>query len=146
MRVYLVRHAEAELGSPDQLRPLTAQGRQDALSLAKRLSSHHLKINAIHHSKLLRAKQTAEVMAETLAVNCLIESDGLAPNDKVIFWFKQLNQSADDMMLVGHMPFMSLLVEHLTDHQDTVIFNSPQMVCLERSESEEWQLMWKEGA
>ncbi len=146
MRVYLVRHAEAEQGSPDELRPLTSQGRVAALSLAEKLSTHHLKIKNIYHSKLVRAAQTAAIFAHTLDIKNISVSSGLSPNDNPSEWSKKIEALDEDIMLVGHMPFMSLLVENLSCHEDTVIFSSPQMACLEKKEPGIWRVLWKEGA
>src|SRR5439155_1467624 len=39
MRLYMVRHAEAEPGDPDDLRQLTPEGRAQARALGKRLAA-----------------------------------------------------------------------------------------------------------
>ena len=43
MRLYLVRHAEAASGEPDDLRPLTASGREAARALATQLAAEGLR-------------------------------------------------------------------------------------------------------
>lgn len=145
MRVYLVRHAEAEQGSPDELRQLTKRGIEDAVLLGKKLSTHQLKINSIVHSGLSRAKQTAELIAQQLEVTNIKEESDLKPNASTNKWSSRLEKVQSDMMIVGHMPYMSLLVENLTCHQDTVIFHSPQVVCLEKQREGTWRVLWKEG-
>ena len=42
MRVFLVRHAEAAPGDPDELRPLTGAGRAAARALGERLAEERL--------------------------------------------------------------------------------------------------------
>lgn len=63
--VYLVRHGEqqdAEHGMPDG--PLSARGRRQAALIADRLSG--VPLDAVWHSPLQRAAQTAEIVAERL--------------------------------------------------------------------------------
>lgn len=58
MRLVLVRHAEAAPGEPDELRPLTARGRDQARELGGRLP----RPDAILTSPLLRARETASLL------------------------------------------------------------------------------------
>ena len=53
MRLFLVRHAEAAPGDPDDLRPLTPGGRDTARELAARLAAEQPE--AVLTSPLLRA-------------------------------------------------------------------------------------------
>jgi phosphohistidine phosphatase len=65
VRVYLVRHAEAAPGSPDELRALTAAGRETARALGARLADEG-RIDAVLSSPLLRARETAEAIAQAV--------------------------------------------------------------------------------
>jgi phosphohistidine phosphatase len=67
MQVYLVRHAHAAPGSPDALRPLTAEGRRTARRLGERLRDE-AEVEAVLTSPLLRARQTAEAIAKAVGV------------------------------------------------------------------------------
>ena len=62
MRVYLVRHAEAAPGEPDELRPLTAAGHEAARALGERLAAE-ARVDAVLSSPLLRARETAAAIA-----------------------------------------------------------------------------------
>jgi phosphohistidine phosphatase len=62
MRLVIVRHAEAAAGHPDELRPLTAEGRAQARRLGERLRRDGLAPDAIVCSPLLRARETASAL------------------------------------------------------------------------------------
>ncbi|HYX89792.1 MAG TPA: phosphohistidine phosphatase SixA [Gaiellaceae bacterium] len=63
MQLYLVRHAEAASGEPDELRPLTREGREAARELGRRLAAEGVRPDAILTSPLLRARETAAELA-----------------------------------------------------------------------------------
>ena len=63
VRLVIVRHAEAASGEPDELRPLTAAGRDTARVLGKRLADEGLVPDAVLTSPLLRARETARELA-----------------------------------------------------------------------------------
>jgi len=54
VRLFVVRHAEAAPGEPDELRPLTDAGRASARALGDRLGE--LGVDAVVTSPLLRAR------------------------------------------------------------------------------------------
>ncbi len=63
MQLYLVRHAEAADGEPDELRPLTAEGRRAARELGERLAAEGIQPDAVLTSPLLRARETGAELA-----------------------------------------------------------------------------------
>jgi phosphohistidine phosphatase len=78
VRVYLCRHAKAAPGEPDELRELTGKGRRQAEELAERLAAAAEPPVLVLTSPLVRARQTAEPVAELLACELLVR-DELAP-------------------------------------------------------------------
>ena len=68
MRLYLVRHAHAAPGEPDELRALTPEGRRDARSLGELLAAEGVRPDAILSSPLLRARETAEELGRATGV------------------------------------------------------------------------------
>src|SRR5205823_10077747 len=62
MRLYLVRHAESAPGTPEELRTLTAEGREQARRLGERLRADGVAPDAIVTSPLLRARETADAL------------------------------------------------------------------------------------
>ncbi|MBV8149574.1 MAG: histidine phosphatase family protein, partial [Candidatus Eremiobacteraeota bacterium] len=68
MIVYFVRHGAAvdaqEWSGSDDNRPLTQKGRDRMERVGERLEDLEIEADAIVTSPLLRAKQTAEILAE----------------------------------------------------------------------------------
>ena len=67
MRLFLVRHAEAAAGDPDELRPLTPGGRGTAREIGARLAAEQPQ--AVLSSPLLRARETAVAIAEAAGLD-----------------------------------------------------------------------------
>ncbi|HXG77536.1 MAG TPA: histidine phosphatase family protein [Gaiellaceae bacterium] len=78
MLVFLVRHAHADPGEPDDLRPLSPRGEQEARALAERLAAHRTPPRLVLTSPLLRARQTARAIAEAARAELRVE-ERLAP-------------------------------------------------------------------
>src|SRR5258708_7047377 len=111
MRLFLVRHAEAAPGEPDELRPLTPAGRTVARDLGERLSSEHP--DAVISSPLLRARETAEQIAR--AADLTPEADErLAPGASADDLTAAVAGRGKTVIAVGHQPDCSAIVLALT--------------------------------
>jgi phosphohistidine phosphatase SixA len=107
MRLFLVRHAEAAPGEPDELRPLTPAGRAVARDLGERLATEH--VDAVVSSPLLRARETAEQIAR--AVGLTPEADErLAPGASAEDLKAAIADRGDTVVAVGHQPDCSAIV------------------------------------
>ena len=104
MRLYLVQHGEAKPESEDPDRPLTDQGAADVRKVAA--GAAVVGAARIIHSGKTRARQTAEIWAQTLGVP-IDASDGLSPNDDPAIWAGRTGE--EDLMLVGHLPHLARL-------------------------------------
>ena len=62
-----MRHGEALSGTPDGRRPLSQRGRDEVIALAQLASARGVAVAWIYHSGILRAQQTAELVAAVLA-------------------------------------------------------------------------------
>jgi phosphohistidine phosphatase SixA len=111
VRVFIVRHAEAKPGEPDELRPLTESGRAAARALARRLASEGPK--AVLSSPLLRARETAEPIAEAAGVEPRTH-ERLAPGASVDDLRAALDGVAGPVVVVGHQPDCSEILLALT--------------------------------
>ena len=66
-QLFLIRHAKSSWDSPtlkDIDRPLNERGKKDAPSMAKRLASQKIKLDALFSSNANRALSTAQCFAE----------------------------------------------------------------------------------
>ena len=100
MRVLIVRHAEAAPGTPDELRTLTAAGREQAQRLGVELRKSGFTPDAVVTSPLLRAQETAAALALAPATVDERLAPGAGPAD--------LRAAAagrgETVVLVGHQP------------------------------------------
>ena len=146
MHLYLVQHAEALPKEEDPQRPLSNQGRADIRKVAAFLGIRGIHVSRILHSGKLRARQTAEALAELLHPSGDISpTDGLAPLDEPTVWAERLTELDENLMLVGHLPHLdklaALLVTGNAD-QPVVMFKPGGVVCLERDDEDRWSLRW----
>jgi phosphohistidine phosphatase len=103
MRVYLVRHAEAEPGEPDELRALTAHGRWQAKELGERFARRDIRPEAIVSSPLLRARQTAEAIAANAGVSAETD-ERLAPGATADDLRAVVAERGETIIAIGHQP------------------------------------------
>jgi phosphohistidine phosphatase len=113
--LYLIRHADAVDLHPDQARPLSDRGRAQVKTLAKFLErSEAFSPDEIWHSSLVRANETAKLLAKELrfAGPCH-EVPGLKPEDDPREIARKLAKLDRSVALVGHEPHMSALASLL---------------------------------
>jgi phosphohistidine phosphatase len=146
MFIYLVQHADSKKEEEDPARPLSEKGLQDIIKVASYLSLLNIVVDKIFHSKKLRAKQTADVLSQTLKPSKgATEIDGLAPMDDPGIWAERLKDLKNDVILVGHLPHMARLASLLltgNPDKNIVSFRMAGIVCLKRDENSLWSLQW----
>lgn len=111
--VYLCRHARAAPGDPDELRPLTPEGADDARRLGERLAGLPSPPTVVLTSPLLRARQTAEAIARASGVELRIEPL-LAPGASAERFREAVAAWAPPVATVGHQPDCSEIALVLT--------------------------------
>jgi phosphohistidine phosphatase len=120
MDIYIVRHGIAEDVAPggggDAARALTAEGRQKMKKAAKGFAKLEPKIDRIFASPLVRAKQTAEILASALKKQ-VEELKELAPAHSPSQVCERLMsiKKSGNVMLVGHEPNCSELASYLLE-------------------------------
>ena len=111
--LWLLRHAEAEDGLPDDERPLTERGTMQADAAGRALAVLGIHLDACLSSPKLRAVQTAERACEPLGVPVTVEP--ILSGEP--FDVRELTAGLGDVLLVGHDPSFSLLLHDLTGAQ-----------------------------
>jgi phosphohistidine phosphatase len=99
VRIFLVRHAHAAPGEPDELRSLSDRGREEARALGERLDA--AAPDLVVTSPLLRARETAAAIASATGAELRID-DRLAPGATA----EDVVAVADSgtVVVVGHQP------------------------------------------
>ena len=115
MKCYFLRHgiaADAEhWEGRDDDRPLTREGKARMAREAKTIAALSPDLDAIVSSPLLRARQTAEIVAEALEMR--VETDarlGIGFDLRALRAILGERREAAALLLVGHEPGMSLTI------------------------------------
>jgi len=150
VKLYLLRHAKAEDGVNDALRPLCPEGRKAVLKLAEFLCARKLLTTVpVWHSRFLRSEQTAKLLAETMGwkSTALKACDGILPNDSPLSFVPLMEKATRDLLIVGHEPHLGKLASVLlSGHVTPTLFHVKKcaLLCLERREKGgHWQLRWQ---
>ena len=116
MDLFVLRHGKASQSSenPDDImRALTGSGRKEIRAIARWLRRGDVRFNAIASSPLIRASETAGIVARILdAKDKLVIWDDLAPGgdpDSICYHAAQVGDDAQ-VLIVGHEPDLSSLI------------------------------------
>ena len=122
MELYVLRHAiaeerDSERFPDDSLRPLTDRGREKMRRIAAGIKRLGVEFDEILSSRYVRARQTAEIVAEVYSFRRKIGRIELLEPDRdpkdLIRMLKQKYRKADSLMLVGHEPHLGHLISEL---------------------------------
>jgi phosphohistidine phosphatase len=111
--LWLLRHAEAVDGIPDDERELTERGIRQATDAGRALRAIGASIEVCLSSPKVRARQTAELVCQELGVD--VETDRRLSGQPVDV--EELTAGRGDVLLVGHDPSFTLLLHELTGAQ-----------------------------
>jgi phosphohistidine phosphatase len=146
MFLYLVRHGEAMKGVEDAARGLTDKGMREVSLVAAYARDRHITVGAIYHSGKKRALQTSTIFSEHLKPGKgIFETDGLAPMDEPEKWVKRIAGTVEDIMLIGHLPYLSRFAGLLLcgDKENMHLdFKTGGVACLQRFDDGRWVLEW----
>ena len=148
LRCYLVRHGEAVSAAVDPHRPLSARGRAEVAEVGRLAVSRNVKVAEIRHSGILRAQQTAAMLAGYLQPTGGVRpSDGLLPEDDPEFVRMELEAALQPILLVGHMPFLGRLTSLLMsgDAERLPAGFSPATMVYCAKVGANWRLQWQIG-
>ncbi len=111
--LWLLRHADAADGVPDDERPLTERGIQQARDAGLALQAIRASLDTCLASPKLRAQQTAQLACAPLGIE--VETEPRLSGEP--FDLGELIAGRGDTLLVGHDPSFSLLLHDLTGAQ-----------------------------
>jgi phosphohistidine phosphatase len=119
--LYLLRHAHSidkQPGQPDKERDLSAAGIKECFQMGGYLSKKRVRIDVIFSSSATRAKETTQLIADTIKYDPEKISTEDALYDASVRTFLEFINNIDDgfnaVMCVGHNPVISYLAEFLT--------------------------------
>ena len=121
MNLYLMRHgiavaADDPASTDDNERPLTGKGIKRMRRAARGLARLEIPFDGILTSPLLRARQTAEIVASALRLETHLEAiSSLAPDstvDHLLFGLTRY-QDRKHLLLVGHEPLLGHTISAL---------------------------------
>jgi phosphohistidine phosphatase len=125
MKTLLVlRHAKSSWNDPaldDHERPLTTRGRRDALRMGELVQKHGLIPDVVLSSDAVRARLTAEAVAEAVRYAGEILLDPrlyMASPADILSLLSTAGENAETVMIVGHNPGLEKLVEQLTGERE----------------------------
>ena len=129
LELYIIRHGVAAERGPDypddSKRPLTGGGMSKLRKAAKALNALDVGFDLIITSPLVRTKQTAEIVAETLSGKPPVTtSDSLAPAGTPAAVMQELAKHARKarIALVGHEPNLGELAARLIGARSPIEF------------------------
>jgi phosphohistidine phosphatase len=103
VRLFIVRHAEAALGQPDDHRPITHAGREQARRLGRQFAVTGVRPDAVLSSPLLRARETAAEIAKAVGVEAEPD-ERLAPGADPDDIRAATAGRGETVVVVGHQP------------------------------------------
>jgi phosphohistidine phosphatase len=146
MALYLVQHGKSLSKNVDIHEGLSEEGIAEVKRIAGVAAQYGINVSKILHSGKTRARQTAQIFASFLNVrNEIEESEGMKPLDDVVRFAEKINAS-DNIMLVGHLPFLEKLTSYLvvgSDEKSVFKFQNGGIVCLDKEpDSQSWIIKW----
>jgi phosphohistidine phosphatase len=116
VELFILRHGKAETpgkGMTDADRRLTGKGRSEIAAVAQWMASEDYLFDVIATSPLVRARETAAIVADTLGEpNNVVTWKCLVPGGDPDEVCREISRFAEDnlILLVGHEPLLSTLV------------------------------------
>jgi phosphohistidine phosphatase len=135
MAVYLVQHGKSLSKAQDPEKGLSKDGKLETERIAGVAKGYRVKVSQILHSGKKRACETAEILNSTLSpLNGLEACKGMNPMDDVCTFADHLVLD-ENIMLVGHLPFLERLIGLLVcGDPDRMVFKlqNSGILCIDR--------------
>jgi phosphohistidine phosphatase len=140
-----MRHGEAVSGVADWQRPLSDRGRAQTTAMAQCARGRGVAVAWVYHSGILRAQQTAELVAAVLPPEQGVRQiSGLCPDDDPFIIKAEVDTISQSVLLVSHLPFLSRLAGLMTTGETkrpVIEFAPATLVCLSR-QANRWKFNW----
>lgn len=131
MKLYILRHGDAGVRGDsaypnDDERPLSSKGIKRTEELARQLKRWKIEFDVIMTSPLVRARETAEIVARGLREKDLVVlSEQLAPSGDLTKLVQEVNAmlpTPQSVLWVGHEPSLGHIISRLcTSHADLAL-------------------------
>lgn len=116
-KLLLMRHAKsswADPDIPDHERPLKKRGRKDAETMGKMLKTKGMEPDLIMSSTAVRAKETAEILAETCKCKkeiIFLDSLYMAEPADILHAIEKHGKDKKVIMVIGHNPGLEAFLQ-----------------------------------
>ena len=146
MALLLVQHGKCLSKEEDPERSLSEEGVDDVCRIADVAEAYEVYVPRIVHSGKKRSRETAKMFAAVLTPSDGIdEIEGINPMDNVSDFAETIDPN-EDLMIVGHLPFLDRLTSFLiTGSVDKSVFKFQNggIVCLiKEPENDSWVIKW----
>ncbi|MBW2741788.1 MAG: phosphohistidine phosphatase SixA [Deltaproteobacteria bacterium] len=147
MALLLVRHGKSLPKDKDAAKGLSEEGISEVEHIAGIAKKYGVNVSRIMHSEKKRALQTAEIFASALKPDGGIqEIKGINPLDDVAAFADKIEIS-DNLMLVGHLPFMQRLTSYLITgsiEKPVFKFHNGSILCMDKNSeaAQTWFIKW----
>ena len=147
MALFLVRHGKSLPKDKDAAKGLSEEGILEIEHIAGVAKKYGVNVSRIMHSEKKRALQTAEIFASAMKPDGGIqEIKGINPLDDVAAFADKIEIS-DNLMLVGHLPFMQRLTSYLITgsiEKSVFKFHNGSILCMDKNSeaAQTWFIKW----
>lgn len=147
MKIYLLRHGEAEFGNPkgDFYRTLSEEGRSQVARLGGVLRQRQLYFDCVICSSAIRTLETKDLVLNFVNAGMILETSELyeAELESLVSYLNRIPKECKRTLLIGHNPGISALVDFLSGsgftHMDT------GMMAILDSTFEDWSLLGRDS-
>ena len=146
MALYLIQHGKSLPKDQDPDQGLSEEGTAETERMANLAQEYGISVSQIRHSVKTRARQTAEIFSGAMKPQPdILEISGIKPMDDVAAYAAKID-SDENVMLVGHLPFMERITSYLITgqiDQPVIKFQNSGIVCLDKDpQTKSWVIKW----
>ena len=140
--IVLGRHAKSDwsTGLPDRERPLNSRGKRDAPKMGALLAAYGFQPDLIMSSDAVRARTTAQIIAEKLIHTRPIRTEPRIYDEghgAIVGLLQDLPEEIEKVMLFGHNPTMEMAAGFFLQSRAGIVIPTCALMCLE-STSPTW--------